>query len=316
MEQGTTFDDPLATDLIELDAKLKTILPEEYQECYEDVQPISMGSAGLKFDSAGRVAWNEIWGSFCDLAMAGGPPHRGTLLEPATKAEIEADPEKYRIVAEEICRGVRMVSDLAVESSPNPGWIDLFCSSTGMAGWMARAIVMENVSARVEGSIVRLPAGPHFRLEKEIKNVVTSVAKTAHYFVDHIWSGQQRAIEELFKKAEMEAPLLQPAFAKDPGDDQTVLALRGRVAEQIHQLTGLRSSGREYQGWLGLECLSVRTAIWMMRALAVKNTLARREETILYAPINQELDPAGNRVVSAVSEVWKLAVRKGDVVEN
>ena len=269
-------------------------------------------------DSAGRVAWDEIWGSFCDLAMAGGPPHRGTLLEPATKAEIEADSDKYRIVAEEICRGVRMVSDLTVERSPDPGWIHLFCSSAGMAGWMARAIVMENVSATVEGSIVRLPAGPRFRLEKEIKNVVTSVAKTktAHYFVDHTWSGQQRAIEELFKKAEGEAPVLQPVFPKDPGYDQATLAFRGRVAEEIQRLTGLCSSGPEYQGWLGLECLSVRTAIWMMRALVAKNTFARREETILYAPINAELDPAGHRVVSIVAAVWELASRRGDLVEN
>ena len=71
-----------------LEARLKTLLPEEYQDSYEDVQPVSMGSAGLKYGRDGRVAWNEIWGSFCDLAMAGGPPHRGTLLEPATKAEI------------------------------------------------------------------------------------------------------------------------------------------------------------------------------------------------------------------------------------
>ena len=84
------------------EARLKTLLPEEYRECYEDVQPVSMGSAGLKFDSEGRVAWNEIWGSFCDLAMAGGPPHRGKLLEPATKAEIDADRAGYRNVINEL----------------------------------------------------------------------------------------------------------------------------------------------------------------------------------------------------------------------
>ena len=68
-----------------LDLRLKTLLPEEYRDAYEDVQPISMGSAALKFDVHGRVAWDQIWGSFCDLAMAGGPPHKGTLLEPAPK---------------------------------------------------------------------------------------------------------------------------------------------------------------------------------------------------------------------------------------
>ncbi|MEI4914029.1 hypothetical protein Q8G39_28685, partial [Klebsiella pneumoniae] len=65
-----------------LDLRLRTMLPEEYQASYEGLEPVSMGSAGLKYDGDGNVAWNEIWDSFCDLAMAGGPPHKGTLLEP------------------------------------------------------------------------------------------------------------------------------------------------------------------------------------------------------------------------------------------
>ena len=59
-----------------LDLRLRTVLPEQYQECYEDLQPVSMGSAGLRYRGDGRVAWDEMWGSFCDLAMAGGPPHK------------------------------------------------------------------------------------------------------------------------------------------------------------------------------------------------------------------------------------------------
>jgi sirohydrochlorin cobaltochelatase len=31
-----------------------------------------------------------------------------------------------------------------------------------------------------------LPAGPQFRLEAEIKNVVTAVAKTYHYWKEHM----------------------------------------------------------------------------------------------------------------------------------
>ncbi len=53
-----------------LEARLKTILPEQYQDCYEDVQPVSMGSAGLKYGRDGKVAWNEM-GHLRDLAMAG-----------------------------------------------------------------------------------------------------------------------------------------------------------------------------------------------------------------------------------------------------
>ena len=83
-----TLEDVIALE--ELETRLRAILPEQYQDSYEDVLPVSMGSAGLKFDADGHVAWNEVWASFCDLAMAGGPPHRGTLLEPASVEAVAA----------------------------------------------------------------------------------------------------------------------------------------------------------------------------------------------------------------------------------
>jgi len=43
---------------------------------------------------------------------------------------------------------------------------------------MLRAITMENVAVRLEGRALDLPAAPVFRIDKEIKNVVTVVAKT------------------------------------------------------------------------------------------------------------------------------------------
>src|SRR3954469_4135413 len=104
-----------------LDTRLNTLLPEEYQGA--DTAPTPMGSAGLKFASDGRVAWDEMWGSFCDLAMAGGPPHRGKLLEPASKAEIDAEPGRYQQVVDELCRGVEMVTGLFTEPSSISGWI-------------------------------------------------------------------------------------------------------------------------------------------------------------------------------------------------
>jgi sirohydrochlorin cobaltochelatase len=48
-----------------------------------------------------------------------------------------------------------------------------------------RAIVVENVLARREGAILFLPASPRFTLCEEIKNVVTAVAKTYHYWREH-----------------------------------------------------------------------------------------------------------------------------------
>ena len=82
-----------------------------------------MGSAAVKYGSDGKPAWNEMWATFCDLAMAGGPPHKGTLLEPASESEIDAQPDRYREVVEEICRGAYMVTGFAVKPSPIPGWV-------------------------------------------------------------------------------------------------------------------------------------------------------------------------------------------------
>lgn len=213
-----------------LEVRLRTILPEQYQDCYEDVQPVSMGSAGLKYGSDGKVAWNEMWATFCDLAMAGGPPHKGTLLEPASRAEIDAQPDRYRQVLEEICRGVFMVTGFAVNPSPIPGWVRVDCASCGMSDWLVRAILMENVSARREGGALDLPAGPGYRVEKEIKNVVTSIAKTSHYWSGHIWLAQQQAISDLFEKMAAESPLVEPELPDHKFQAQKHQMLRDKVA--------------------------------------------------------------------------------------
>src|SRR3954462_10364148 len=149
----------------ELDSRLRTVLPETYQDPYEEVQPVSMGSAGIKYAEDGQVAWDQMWGSFCDLAMAGGPPHKGTLLEPGSAATIAARADRYREVTSEICRGVTLVTDLPAEVSPTPGWITVDCYSEGMASWLLRAITMENVAARADRRALELPASPGFRLE-------------------------------------------------------------------------------------------------------------------------------------------------------
>jgi sirohydrochlorin cobaltochelatase len=303
MTTGTTQQDDLAT----LERRLKTMLPAEYQDRYEDVQPVSMGSAGLKFDPDGRVAWNEIWQSFCDLAMAGGPPHKGVLLEPAPGAAIEASPDRHREVVSEICRAVTMVSDLFAKPSPTPGWVRVACFNETMAAWLLRAIVMENVAARCEGSMLDLPAGPHFRLEKEIKNVVTVIAKTCHYWTGHTSRAQQRAVANLFATLIIESPLIQPALAVDGERSAETERVRDRLAETIGRTTGLRASSTRYAGWLGFECPSVRAAIWMMRGLVVSNVLSRREGTVLFVPVDAASDPDGDRVATALARIYGFA---------
>lgn len=297
--------------LAALEVRINALLPEAYQDCYDEVQPTSMGSAGLRFDAEGKVAWNQMWGSFCDLAMAGGPPHKGTLLEPASASDIDAQPRRYRAVVDEICRGITMVTDLSAERSPNPGWVRVECLGEGMAQWLLRAIVMENVSARADGEALDVPAGPHFRVEKEIKNVVTVMAKTCHYWMEHTSYGQRRAIAHLLEAVNRKTPLVEPpASSAGPRRDGQHEAFT-RMAEAIRLETGLGASNLRYAGWIGVECPSVRAAIWMMRTMVVSNVLSRREGTVLFVPIDPVHDPGGDRVVNILARTRRLALFKG-----
>ena len=289
------------------EARFKTLLPEEYRDSYENVQPVSMGSAGLKFGSDGRVAWDEMWASFCDLAMAGGPPHRGKLLEAASKAETDAKPGRYRQVVDELCRGIDMVTGLAADASPVSGWLDVDCPSRSMAGWLVRAINMENVSAHSDGMVLHLPAGPGFRLEKEIKNVITAIAKTSHYWLGHTSVAQHRAIADLFEMMESESPLIQAPFSTQDTRGAVFDNLRDKIADDIHSSSGLQATGREYYGWLGVNCTGTQFAIRMMRATVVSNALCRREEESIYIPVNPSADPTGNRIVALFRRACRIA---------
>jgi sirohydrochlorin cobaltochelatase len=182
-----------AFELQELEQRVNAMLPPQYRGRYEEVHPQSMGTAALKYDEEGKVAWDQIWTSFCDLALAGGPPHRGTLLEPVTAAEALADMDRYREVVAEIERGIQMVTGLPVVPSQVLGWVGVRCHGEEMAVWMMRAIIVENVMVRREGEVIYLPAGPRFTLKREIKNVVTTVAKTVHYWTAHLTARQNAA---------------------------------------------------------------------------------------------------------------------------
>jgi len=162
-----------------------SFLPARYQDPNVKVSAAPMGAAALEYDTEGNVAWDEMWTGYCELALAGGPPHRGTLLEPVSPDDIAAKPEQYAAVLRELERGLTMVTGLPVRHSDAPGWIGLECESEEMALWLLRAIIVENVMVRREDNMLWFPAGPDFRLEREIKNVITVVAKTNHYWQEH-----------------------------------------------------------------------------------------------------------------------------------
>jgi sirohydrochlorin cobaltochelatase len=279
--------------------RLQAILPEVYRGRTDDVQPVSMGSAPLAFDVDGNVAWERMWGTFCDLAMAGGPPHKGKLLEPAEPESISEDPVGYERVCSEIARGVKLAAKLRTEAEAYPGWLRVRCANDVMAQWLLRAITMENVSVRLEGSAVLLPAGPAFRLEKEIKNVITVISKTAHYWTGHLHRLQQIGIANVFAKLDTEFPILQPSW-EDLASDTIA---RVRIERDLEATAGLKCTRETYKHWIGLEVGKVSSAVVAMRRLVASNILCRREESAIFVPFNPTIAPDG---VSLGQRIFEL----------
>jgi len=199
----------------------------------------------------------------------------------ATAGAIAANAEPYEKVADEICRGIWLAADLPAQPDTHPGWVRLQCHSTTMADWLMRAIVMENVAARSSGVMLYLPAAPHFRIEKEIKNVVTVIAKTAHYWMGHVSRSQKALIADLFIAMSAESPLIEP-----------------------------RQSAPASVGWRGIECSDVPTAVWLTRALVAFNILARREDVTLFVPVDDDHDPDGAIVAAAVARARTLQAHR------
>ena len=296
-----------------LERRLQIMLPEQYQDCYEDLQPVSMGSAGLKYGHDGLVLWNEMWATFCDLAMAGGPPHKGALLEPGDEAAVDGDRVQYEKVVAEICRGIGLVTGLTARAAPDAGWVRIDCIDDAMAQWLQRAIVMENVAARRDGPALDLPASPAFRLEKEIKNVITVVAKTCHYWMDHIWDAHQALIGEVLRTMDAESILIEPATWRTGAANGQERETAAGMIDVVRERLGLAGSSPRSNGWFGIDYTNVQSAVWMMRAMVASNVLSRREGTVLFVPINPDTDAGGIRVVDAVVRTHRLGVAKASL---
>ncbi len=164
---------------------LRPILPPRYQGGAVVSSAPMGGAADLAHDADGQVDWDSMWGDFCDLAIAGGPPHRGELLVPPLREDVLARPDEQAKVLDELTRGLRQITGWPLIRDAAPGWIGLVCPDADAAVWLLRAVLTENVAARREGVTLFLPAGPDFQLGKEIKNIVTVVAKTHHYWTEH-----------------------------------------------------------------------------------------------------------------------------------
>ena len=148
--------------------------------------PTSMGSAPFVWRD-GRPDWGAMWTTFCDLALHGGPPQRGpeqALRAPDPARLAESTPG----VREELERGILETTGLVAEPA-EPGWLAVRCQSRRMAAWLCAAIILENVEAAVAGDRLLLPAGPDFRVEDQVRSVITVLAKTYHYWREHRATG-------------------------------------------------------------------------------------------------------------------------------
>jgi len=156
----------------------------------ERARAAPMAAAPFLWRDDGRPDWAGMWTTFCELALYGGPPHRGAesaLRAPAPGDEGAAPPSDGEMLVE-MRRGIWETTGLYAEPAA-PGWLAVTCDSPRMAAWLCAAIILENVEARLEDDRLLLPAGAGYRLKDEVKSIVTVVAKTHHYWQAHLTPG-------------------------------------------------------------------------------------------------------------------------------
>ncbi len=146
--------------------------------------PPPMSAAAFVYRDDGRPDWGTMWTEFCDLALHGGPPHRGPDDPVVARTPTTGARQGSEAVAE-IRRGIFETTGLYSEQV-EPGWLAISCQGRRMAAWMCASIILENVDARCEGERLFVPADPSFQLTDQVKSVVTVVSKTHHYWAAHM----------------------------------------------------------------------------------------------------------------------------------
>jgi sirohydrochlorin cobaltochelatase len=124
-----------------------------------------MSSAPFVYREDGRPDWGSMWDSFCELALYGGPPHRGPDDPVHVVPELSSPTDG---VIMELRRGIFETTGLFAEPAL-PGWLAITCHSKQMAAWMCAAIILENVDARCEDDLLFVPASTTFELKNEVK---------------------------------------------------------------------------------------------------------------------------------------------------
>ena len=181
-----------AVPIARLDAVQDTVRrdPEARRREYAPPAPAApMGAAPFLWTADGRPDWGGMWTTFCELALYGGPPHRGP--DSALRASAPGASASDAAMLAEMRRGIWETTGLYAEPT-GPGWLAITCETPTMAAWMCAAIILENVDARVEDDRLLVPAGPAYTLADQVKSIITVVAKTHHYWTAHVAGAGER----------------------------------------------------------------------------------------------------------------------------
>jgi len=182
-----TGDEAALTTLASHLASQTTLWTEQSLE--EGSPPVPpMQAAPFVYKDDGHPDWGAMWTTFCELALHGGPPHRGpddSVLAVVIPEATSTDSQPGSGAVAEIRRGIFETTGLYAERA-DPGWLAITCDSPRMAAWLCASIILENVDARCEGERLLVPADPSFALTDQVRSVVTVVAKTHHYWAAHM----------------------------------------------------------------------------------------------------------------------------------
>ena len=177
-------------DLGDLRAWLRSRAKPTALTTFDPTASTPMSAAPFEHLPDGRPNWGAMWTTFCELALYGGPPHRGEenpLPEPASSAA--SLPED---LLAELQRGIFETTGLDAETTDG-ACVAVRCESKRMAAWMCAAVILENVDARCEGDTLLLPAAEGFELKNEVKSLITVLAKVNHYWQAHLMGKEPRS---------------------------------------------------------------------------------------------------------------------------
>ena len=171
----------------DLDAQTREYAPPARPDPAE-----AMSSAPFVWREDGRPDWARMWTTFCELALYGGPPHRGPEQR-AAGAERRGGRGSDAAMLAEMRRGIWETTGLYAESGAaglarrhvrhRPRWPP-GCARPSSSRMSTRG------STRI-GLLV--PAGPDYQLKDEVKSIITVVAKTHHYWQAHVADSGARA---------------------------------------------------------------------------------------------------------------------------